>query len=160
MKTFKNILLATDFSEASDGALVEAVRLAKESGAILTVTHAFQVPASPSLSYVPANVYQEYEGALRTGASEKLSGLLDRIRAQGVEARPLLVEGFADEEIVEAASREKADLVVIGTHGRQGVARFFLGSVAARVVASCGCPVLTVRPSRESTSGTGSGDSS
>jgi nucleotide-binding universal stress UspA family protein len=152
MKTFKNILLATDFSEASDGALAEAVRLAKESGAILTVTHAFQVPVSSSITYVPANVYQEYEGALRSGASEKLNGLLERIRAQGVEAHPLLVEGFADEEIVEAAVREKADLVVMGTHGRQGVARFFLGSVAARVVAACPCPVLTVRPSRESES--------
>jgi nucleotide-binding universal stress UspA family protein len=68
MKTFKNILLATDFSEASDGAIAEAVRLAKESGAVLTVTHAFQVPVSPSIAYVPATVYQEYEGALRTGA--------------------------------------------------------------------------------------------
>jgi nucleotide-binding universal stress UspA family protein len=153
VKTFDRILLATDFSEASDGALEEAIRLAKESGAILIVTHAFQVPPSTTVSYVPANVFQEYEGALRAAASDRLSGLLDRIRSQGVEARLLLVEGFADEEIVEAAAREKADLVVIGTHGRQGVARFFLGSVAARVVATCPCPVLTVRPSRESSSG-------
>ena len=62
-----------------------------------------------------------------------------------VRARGLLLEGVAHDQIVRAARRKKADLLVLGTHGRTGVARFFLGSVAGRVVASAPCPVLTVR---------------
>ncbi len=146
MKTFQRILVATDFTETCGRALDEAIRLARESGATLIVTHAFQVPPTATVCSLPANVFEEYESALRAGASAKLGILVEKIRAQGVEARPLLVEGFADEQIVEAAVREKADLVVMGTHGRQGVARFFLGSVAARVVAACPCPVMTLRP--------------
>jgi nucleotide-binding universal stress UspA family protein len=62
-----------------------------------------------------------------------------------VRARGLLVEGVAHEQITRAAKRLRADLIVMGTHGRTGVARFFVGSVAARVTATAPCPVLTVR---------------
>jgi len=57
----------------------------------------------------------------------------------------LLAEGPAHEEIVRIAKRKRADLVVMGTHGRSGLAKLFLGSVAGRVVAAAPCPVLTVR---------------
>ena len=57
----------------------------------------------------------------------------------------LVVEGVAHEQITRAAKRLRADLIVMGTHGRTGVARFFVGSVAARVTATAPCPVLTVR---------------
>jgi nucleotide-binding universal stress UspA family protein len=62
-----------------------------------------------------------------------------------VRARGVLLEGVAHEAIVREARKRRADLIVIGTHGRTGVARFFLGSVAARVTATAPCPVLTVR---------------
>jgi len=57
----------------------------------------------------------------------------------------LLLKGAAHEAIVKAARAHRADMIVVGTHGRTGVARFFVGSVAARVVAAASCPVLTVR---------------
>ena len=57
----------------------------------------------------------------------------------------LLLEGVAHEQIVRAAKSKKADLTVIGTHGRTGFAKLFLGSVASRVVTAAPCPVLTVR---------------
>jgi nucleotide-binding universal stress UspA family protein len=57
----------------------------------------------------------------------------------------MLLEGVAHEQIARAAKRQRADLIVMGTHGRTGMARFFLGSVAARVAATAPCPVLTVR---------------
>ncbi len=57
----------------------------------------------------------------------------------------MLLEGVAHEQIVRAARARRADLIVVGTHGRSGLARFFLGSVAGRVVATATCPVLTVR---------------
>jgi nucleotide-binding universal stress UspA family protein len=57
----------------------------------------------------------------------------------------MVLEGIAHEQIARTARRQRADLIVMGTHGRTGVARFFLGSVAARVAATAPCPVLTVR---------------
>jgi nucleotide-binding universal stress UspA family protein len=63
-------------------------------------------------------------------------------------ASPLLVEGPPAAAIVRAASRKRADLLILGTHGRTGVRRMLIGSVAERVVRTAGCPVLTVRPRR------------
>jgi nucleotide-binding universal stress UspA family protein len=57
----------------------------------------------------------------------------------------MLLEGVTHEQIVRTAKRQRADVIVMGTHGRTGVARFFLGSVAARAAAMAPCPVLTVR---------------
>ena len=63
----------------------------------------------------------------------------------GAEVKPLLRKGIPEDAIVEAANREEVDLIVMGTHGRHGAARLFLGSVAERVVATASCSVLTVR---------------
>ena len=57
----------------------------------------------------------------------------------------LILTGFADEAIIEAARQEGADLIVMGTHGRRGASRLFLGSVASRVISTASCPVMTVR---------------
>jgi nucleotide-binding universal stress UspA family protein len=79
---------------------------------------------------------------------------LDRLRKEavdtGVRATTSIVEGGpTHEEIVRAAQDLKADMLVLGTHGRSGVTKFFMGSVAARVVATAPCPVVTVRGSEE-----------
>jgi len=66
-------------------------------------------------------------------------------RAEGLEARACLRRGLADQEIVALARDERADLIVIGTHGRAGMSRMLLGSVTDRVVRLAPCPVLTVR---------------
>jgi nucleotide-binding universal stress UspA family protein len=81
----------------------------------------------------------------RAWARKQLDRLVARARAAKVRARGLLLEGVAHDQIVRAARREQADMMVMGTHGRTGIARFFLGSVAARVAAMAPCPVLTVR---------------
>jgi len=62
-----------------------------------------------------------------------------------VRARGLLVDGVSADQIVRTSRARHAGMIVVGTHGRTGVARFFLGSVAGRVVATAHCPVLTVR---------------
>ena len=71
------------------------------------------------------------------------------IREHGFAARWLLRAGAAADEIVKAAADEHADLLVMGTHGRNGLERFFLGSVADRVIRTAPCPVLTVRTPEE-----------
>ena len=71
--------------------------------------------------------------------------LIAKARKAGARAKVLLLEGVPHEQITRTASSKRADVVVLGTHGRTGLARFFLGSVASRVIASATVPVLTVR---------------
>jgi nucleotide-binding universal stress UspA family protein len=149
LKTFQRILVATDFSTASMPAFEQAVGLSKESGAELLIAHAFRDQGSPESGYARARDYEQWRNDMKAAAERKLEPLVAQARAVGVNARPLALPGFPDEAIVEAASREGADLIVLGTHGRRGAELFFLGSVASRVVTAAKCPVMTVRPPRE-----------
>jgi nucleotide-binding universal stress UspA family protein len=119
--------------------------MAKRDGALLLIAHAYQEPGLVELSQAPARVYEQWDKALREAVEKKLQPLVEYVRKEGVEARALLLTGFADEAIVEAAKQQGADLIVMGTHGRRGAARLFLGSVASRVISTAPCPVMTVR---------------
>ena len=145
MKMFQRILVATDFSPASTPALEQSVKMAKRDGALLLIAHAYQEPGLAELSHAPARVYEEWDQKLREGVERKLRPLAEYARKEGIEARALVLTGFADEAIIEAAKQEGADLIVMGTHGRRGAARLFLGSVASRVISTAPCPVMTVR---------------
>ena len=145
MKLFQRILVATDFSPASTPAFEESVKIAKREGAQLLIAHAYQEPGLVELSRAPAEVYEQWNQQLREGTERKLRPLVESARKEGVEARALILTGFADEAIIAAAKQQHADLIVMGTHGRRGAARLFLGSVAARVIAMASCPVMTVR---------------
>ena len=142
---FRRILLATDFSPASAPAFEQSVKLAQRDGALLLIAHAYQEHALAELSHAPARVYQEWDQKLREAVQRKLQPLVEHARKEGVEARALVLSGFPEEAIVGAAAREGADLIVMGTHGRIGAARLFLGSVASRVISTAPCPVMTVR---------------
>ncbi len=148
MKAFRRVLVATDFSPASMPAFEQAVGLSKVSGAELVITHAFRDQGSPESGYARARDYEQWRNDVRAAAERKLEPLVARALAEGVNARPLALPGFPDEAILEAAEREGADLIVLGTHGRRGAELFFLGSVASRVVTAAKCPVMTVRPPR------------
>ena len=145
MKMFQRILMATDFSPASTPALEQSVKMARRDEALLLIAHAYQEPGLVELSHAPARVYEEWDRKLREAVERKLRPLVEHARKEGVEARALLLTGFADEAIIEAAKQQGADLIVMGTHGRRGAARLFLGSVASRVIATAPCPVMTVR---------------
>jgi nucleotide-binding universal stress UspA family protein len=142
----RRVLHPTDFSRASAAAFRRAIAEARANKAALLIVHVL-APVIPMAGegYVSPSVYQQMSEAARTWAQRKLLRVLAVARTARVRARGLLLEGVAHEQIVRAAKRQRADLVVIGTHGRTGVARFFLGSVAARVTATAPCPVLTVR---------------
>ena len=149
MKTFERIVAATDFTPASRPVLDEAERIARECGAQLLIVHAYRVPAAAELAQVPVGVYEDFLGAVRAAGEQRLATLVAQARSRGIDARPLLREGFADEEILNAARQERADLIVMGTHGRRGVSRMLMGSVAWQVVSRSPCPVMTV-PSEHS----------
>ena len=127
MKLFERILVATDFSPASAPALEQSVRMASREGALLLIAHAYQEPGLVELSRAPAKVYEEWDRKIREGVERKLGPLVENARKGGVEAQGLLLAGFPDEAIVEAARQQRADLIVMGTHGRRGAARFFPG---------------------------------
>jgi nucleotide-binding universal stress UspA family protein len=95
--------------------------------------------------YIPPQTYESIDAAGRKSAQRKLGALVARARKAGVRARALLLEGSTHDRIARAAKARRADLIVMGTHGRSGLARFFVGSVASRVVSVAPCPVMTVR---------------
>jgi nucleotide-binding universal stress UspA family protein len=145
MKPFKRILFATDFTDASKPAFEEAIEFAQKNGSELLIGHAYQPPSMTQADAVAPGVYDEWDRSLRTQVEQKLQGLVGDAKKAGVLAKPLVLAGTAYEAIVDAAKENKADLLVMGTHGRKGVSRFFLGSVASRVISTAPCPVMTVR---------------
>jgi nucleotide-binding universal stress UspA family protein len=145
MKLFKRIIMATDLSPASEPALKEAIGLAKENGAELLIAHVYQPPSVVEAQSISAGVYEEWDQNIRAEVKGRLQELVENAAKEGVKAEPLILTGAPYEAIAEAARGNDADLVVMGTHGRKGVSRFFLGSVAARVISTAPCPVMTVR---------------
>jgi nucleotide-binding universal stress UspA family protein len=139
----RRIVHPTDFSAASRPAFAKAVALAKRDRAELLIAHVL-APMVPMMDgYVSGDIYTEVEEANRRYGKKHLDALVAKARTAGVRARGLLLEGVAHDAIVRAA--RGAEMIVMGTHGRTGIARVVLGSVASRVVSHAKCPVLTVR---------------
>ncbi len=139
MMTIRKILAPSDFSTHSGCAFRLARSLARDYGARLIVLHV----VSP-----PVVVYGE--GALPLeppGFREQLRKQLVQMLAEeaGVEMDYRLVDGDAATEILRAAEESKCDLIVMGTHGRTGLHRLLMGSVAEQVLRAASCPVLTVK---------------
>lgn len=140
------VLYATDFSRPSLAALPHAIAAAKQRRAEIVVLHVLPPPVGPdAMGYVPSRMYQEMKAAVVKDARRRLDLLVARVARAKLRGRPLLVEGLPQEEIPRTARRTKAALVVVGTHGRTGLARLLMGSVAARVIGTSPCPVLTIR---------------
>jgi nucleotide-binding universal stress UspA family protein len=146
MKRIRRVLHATDFSKASERALSEAVDLAKQNNAELVVVHVIApvVPYASGEEFDP-EPYTRLEEATKEDAEASMRKLTQKLQKSNVNVRSLLLSGTADKQIVRAAKSKKADLIVIGTHGRTGLSKLFMGSVAGKVVSTAECPVLTVR---------------
>jgi nucleotide-binding universal stress UspA family protein len=139
---FKTILVATDFSDASNLALEYARVLAARFGAGLRVLHVVQTPLPlGSEMYVP-EVMTVAERAVEE-AQQQLAKTLAGLDGADVIGQVLV--GMAPRKIVEYAADHDVDLIVMGTHGRGAIAHLLMGSVAERVVRTAPCPVFTVR---------------
>ena len=145
-RTVRRVLHPSDFSSASRGAFTKAVDLARDNKAELILLHVRSL-AVPMIGdgYISPQTYEEFERASRTSADKQMTKLVAEAKKRGVRVRGLVGEGVAHEQIVRAARGQKADMIVMGTHGRTGMSKLFLGSVAGRVVSAAPCPVLTVR---------------
>lgn len=144
MKSFHRVMVATDLTPASGPAFRAAVEMAND-GAELIIVHAYQPPNLAQVETVAPAVYEEWDRSLRADVERKLRPLVEGARRGGADARALILSGPSSVTIAQAAKDNRADLLVMGTHGRKGVSRFFIGSVASRVISSAPCPVMTVR---------------
>ena len=146
MSRVRRILHPTDFSRASSAAFARAVQMAKADRAQLLIVHVLAPPLPiAGEGYISPSVYEDLEASSQKYAQKRMSALLAKARKAGARATTLLLEGVAHEQIIRAAKSKKADLIVMGTHGHTGIVKFFVGSIASRVVAGAPCPVLTVR---------------
>ncbi|MCS6915011.1 MAG: universal stress protein [Myxococcales bacterium] len=148
----QHIVVATDLDETSMPALRLAVDLARPLGARITVLHVIEPIAMPpgleayALEGMPADWEQRVERGRFSAVEQRLEALLREHQGSGVPLSAKVVAGLLPGALTEAAEEMGADLLVLGTHGRSGVAHFLLGSVAEKVVRTAPCPVLTVRP--------------
>lgn len=138
----KRILVPVDFSECSAKALQYALPFARQFGATLLVTHVIQ-PYIPIPEMTGVDV-ELIEMQMREAAGRELKAICQSLPADVASERVLRI-GHAPTGIVDAAKELSADLIIVSTHGRSGLAHVFLGSTAERVIRHAGCPVLVVR---------------
>jgi nucleotide-binding universal stress UspA family protein len=144
MPSFQRILVPTDFTETSDHALAWAIDLARRIGAAVTVMHSYEMPL---ISFPDGALLATPDVATRIAEASRaaLEAVVSKHTAAGVAIDSIMREGVAWEEINSVADLVDADLVVIGTHGRRGISRALLGSVAENVVRTARRPIVTIR---------------
>ncbi len=146
MINFERILAPTDFSSHSEEALRYACALAERFGAELHVLHVLSeiVPTGPEpllMPVMPPPFYEEDESR----AKKTLETVLNPSWGKPRSVKTAVRWGASVEAIVDYAAEQRADLIVIATHGRTGLSHVLLGSVAERIVREAPCPVLTIR---------------
>jgi nucleotide-binding universal stress UspA family protein len=144
---YRQLLVPVDGSEPSMLGLAEAIKIAKSDGANLHLVHVVD-ELLPYGTDVPGNYVEQFIDALRAQGKEVLAKAERVVFEHALKAESVLLEtvgGSAADRIVEQAQKCKADLIVMGTHGRRGLRRLALGSDAELVVRSSPVPVLLVR---------------
>ena len=142
---FKRILVAVDDSEPSAAAVAFALQLAVREGGVPVFVHAIPTAdlgeKSREYGYDPQPILDEFRAAARP----VLAAAVERAKALGLAAESAIVEGSPVDEILAAAKQHAADAIALGTHGRRGLQRLFLGSVAEGVVSRSPVPVVVLR---------------
>ena len=135
----KKILFPTDFSHTGDAALALATSLTRDTGATLLIVHAEEPPTA----YGGGELYY----GIPEPATEDLRKMLHKIEPTdpAVPFEHRLITGDPAHAVVRLAKEEEVDMIVIGTHGRTGLARMLMGSVAEAIVRRAECPVLTYK---------------
>lgn len=147
MALFKRIVVAIDGSSTSKMALREAIKLAKDQQSVLRIVYVVDV-----VTLAAESPYElvEYEDSVRRAGDRVLKQAAAAARKAGIEAETarLEVQKIQDrvaDEIARNAKGWRADLIVVGTHGRRGLSRLFIGSVAESLVRVSPVPVLLIR---------------
>jgi nucleotide-binding universal stress UspA family protein len=140
----KEILVAVDFSRDARAALEQGIRLASAFGARLTLLHVVYDPADAPGFYTAKKAGKKVLRNLEESAAQMMEAFVAEHLPQGEGFRTRIVRGLPAAQILQVVEELKADLIVMGTHGRSGLKRLMLGSVADKVIRSATCPVLVV----------------
>ena len=143
-RRIRTILVPVDFSECSLSGVTYAVKFARELGARIIVLHVTDL--GPVMMTTGCGDYDSriYVQAAGRRCSKQMQDFLKRVDFDGVPVTTYAVAGYCPAAIYEAAEKQGADLIVISTHGRTGLRRALVGSVAEGTVRSAICPVLVV----------------
>ena len=144
MFKIRRILCPIDLSETSKPAFEYAVALAAQLGAELELLHVYQLPAY-ALPEGGLEILAGLEMELENRLQQQLDEFVKHSTEPSVKITTVLGTGVPYVEIIRAAKQRKADLIVIGTHGRTGLAHLLIGSVAERVIRTSEVPVLSIR---------------
>jgi nucleotide-binding universal stress UspA family protein len=141
----RRIVHPSDFSSASSAAFRKAIEMAKADRAELMIVNVIGpiVPIAGD-GYMAPKMYEDLRASAIGWSRKQLHKLVAKAKQSRVRAKAFILEGPAPDQIVRFAKSKRADMVVMGTHGRSGFKKLLLGSVAERVVAGARCPVLTV----------------
>src|SRR6266568_7478048 len=140
----QHVLVPIDFSATADRALEYAIALAQQLQARLTLLHVLDL-TPVTMDEMTVGVVATYLEEQEIEAQHLLQASLERVQRAGLQGESLLVQGTPTQTIVDTAGEQGVDLILMGTHGRTGLAHVFLGSVAEHVVRQGPCPVLVVR---------------
>jgi len=148
---YQRILVPVDGSETATKAMITALQMARDSGGQVHLVHVVE-----GMTPLAADPYGAYSGEvieiMRQSGSKILEDALEVAKAAGVPADTELFDNFGErlaEVVADAASRFKADLIVVGTHGRRGLGRMMLGSGAEQIIRLAPVPVLVIRHSEK-----------
>ena len=143
---FKHILLPLDGSSTSEAAIAKAIALAKAFNSGVTLLSVIDIYAFAGLGIDVASGQTDYLSAATAEAKLAVHSALQEFEAQGIAATPSVMEGqVVYKSILAAAEASGADLIVMGSHGRKGLEKLVLGSVAAQVLAHTQLPVMIIR---------------
>src|SRR5882757_7796295 len=147
----KLILCPIDFSEFSVSAYQHALSVAEHYQAKLVAQHIVELWRHPDASFVAsAGLYEEYSQALRESGKKQLQEFVENHTHDEIQPELLVQVGVAADSILSFAQLQKADVIVMGTHGRRGFDRLMLGSVTDRVMRRAPCPVLVASKPHDS----------
>lgn len=143
---FTNILVPLDGSRAAEAALEQAAYLASTSGGKIRLVQVLTNSMLADNPTVLPEVREQLDQQDRRQAADYLDTLDSRLQARGIHCQAEILEsGDPAQRILEAAERHAVDLIVLTSHGRSGLSRFLLGSVAEKVLRHASCPTLIVR---------------
>jgi len=148
---YQRILVPVDGSETATKAMITALQMARDSGGTVHLVHVVE-----GMTPLAADPYGAYSGEvieiMRQSGSKILEDALEVAKAAGVPTDTELFDNFGErlaEVVADAATRFKADLIVVGTHGRRGLGRMMLGSGAEQIIRLAPVPVLVIRHSEK-----------
>jgi len=143
---FKDILVPVDFSTVSNKAYIYALEMIRRMGGRLHVLHVLDTDFLTGAVHITIEPLDESVAKWRKRAEEKLNKLYHKDDEEGLDIQIHLREGLPHEEILKAAEEIKTDLIIMGSHGRQGLERAIFGSVAEKVVRTADTPLMLIKP--------------